>query len=1139
MYFSILARVVCLALALALVLPGVARAQRCDSPVGRAASVQGTVELQRAGATQWQPVQLNDELCPGDTIRALDQSRADVMLLSQSVLRVRANTRLTLEGIRDDESYFVDLLQGAVHFFSRKGERNLEVNTPFTVAGVRGTEFYVGVESERALLTVFKGRVLASNSAGSLVLGDGQSAVAERGGAPRLQVVARPRDAVQWALYYQPVVDVRPEAFQGKVRQSAEHYLQGDLRQAFDSLKGAPDRDDPRFLTYRASMLLAVGSVAEAQADIERALARSANDSNALALRSIIAIARNENGRALEVARRAVQAAPGSASALIALSYAQQASFDLEGARGSLEQSVQKEPENALAWARLAEMRSSFGDLSGALAAAQEAARLQPNLSRTQMVLGFAYLTQVRTAQARSAFERAIALDQADPLSRLGLGLAKIRDGDLEGGGRDVEVAASLDSSSALIRSYLGKTYYEEKRQGLDEREYEVAKQLDPNDPTPWFYSAIAKQTTNRPVEALGDLQKATELNDNRAVYRSRLLLDSDLAARSSSLGRIYGDLGFQQLALVEGWNSVNTDPTNFSAHRLLADSYAALPRHEVARVSELLQSQLLQPANTTSIQPRLAESNLFLISSQGPAALSFNEFNPLFNRNQVSLQASGMRAENDTLTGEGIVSGIYDRASFSFGYSAFRTDGWRANNEQDDDVANAFAQYELSPQTSVQAEYRRRDRKSEDLELRFFETDFSTFFDEDVDRTAIRGGLRHTFSPGSVLLLSYQYQTSDGETFDASPATGLLSALDEFDETSQSGEAQYLFRSGALGFIERVNITAGGGFFTIKRDEALTSSIQLPFPPFPILTSVTNLDADIDHTNFYAYADVALPSNVTVTLGLSADYFNVDSTSLDDESQLNPKFGITWEPCSGTTVRVAAFRALKRTLITNQTLEPTQVAGFNQFFDDLNGTEAWRYGVAVDQKFGRGLFGGVEYSMRALEAPFIATNFIPPATFVSFFDKEDWDEDFGRVYAFWTPLPALALSAEYQWEKLERNPRFAPAYKDAETQRVPLGARYFHPMGLGASVVATYFRQDGEFENRGIPPIPAFLSGTKDFWVVDVAVNYRLPRRYGFVSMGIRDLFDRDETYLATDIRNPDRNPGRLFFAQVTLAIP
>ena len=328
--------------------------------------------------------------------------------------------------------------------------------------------------------------------------------------------------------------------------------------------------------------------------------------------------------------KRAVTADPNSAAALIALSYAQQALFNLEDALGSLKQAVQINPENALAWARLAELHLSFADLDEALQAAQKAVAPDPNLSRTQTVLGFAYLTQVQTTEAKGAFERAIELDQADPLPRLGLGLAKIRDGDLDEGRREIEIAVSLDPDNSLMRSYLGKAYFEEKRNTQSAAQYEMAKQFDPKDPTPYFYDAIRKQTTNRPVEALQDMQKAIELNDNRAVYRSRQLLDSDLAARSASQARIYSDLGFQQLALVEGWKSVNTDPTNFSAHRFLADSYSILPRHEIARVSELLQSQLLQPLNMTPIQPRLAESNLFLISAGGPAGLSFNEFNPI-----------------------------------------------------------------------------------------------------------------------------------------------------------------------------------------------------------------------------------------------------------------------------------------------------------------------------------------------------------------------------------------------------------------------------------------------------------------------------------------------------------------------------
>jgi hypothetical protein len=64
-------------------------------------------------------------------------------------------------------------------------------------------------------------------------------------------------------------------------------------------------------------------------------------------------------------------------------------------------------------------------------------------------------------------------------------------------------------------------------------------------------------------------------------------------------------------------------------------------------------------------------------------------------------------------------------------------------------------------------------------------------------------------------------------------------------------------------------------------------------------------------------------------------------------------------------------FRTLKRTLITDQTLEPTQVAGFNQFFDDLNATESWCYGAAVDQKFSQNLYGGAAFTYRDMTVPF------------------------------------------------------------------------------------------------------------------------------------------------------------------------
>jgi tetratricopeptide (TPR) repeat protein len=1074
--------------------PRASFAESCEQWIAKAVSVQGSVEARRSGETQWQPVKLNDTYCPGDKIRVNERSRAGLSLVNQPLLRLDQNTTITLGGMKEKQTSVVTLARGAVHFFSRI-RRNLEVVTGFVNAGVEGTEGLIRVEQDRTLITIFDGQVLASNAAGSLTLTGGQSAVAEAGKAPVGRVVVRPRDAVHWALYYLPAMHVPP----------AE----------------APKEDpsDPRFLTYRASRLLAVGRVDEANADIKRALSLNPMYSDAYALQTIIFVVQNERDKALGSAKKAVETGLSSATARIAMSYAQQAAFDLEGARASVEEAVKLNPNDALAWARLAELWSSFGRLGKALDAAKKAVALDPNLARTQMVLGFAYLTRVKTTQSRAAFEKAIELDQADPLSRLGLGLAMIRVGDLDAGGREIEIAASLDPNNSLVRSYLGKVYFEKKQTGLDEREYAIAKELDPNDPTPWFYDAIAKQTTNRPVEALHNFQKAIELNGNRAVYRSRLLLDSDEAARSAATARVYSNLGFQQRALVEGWNSVNTDPSNFSAHRFLADSYSARPRHEIARVSELLQSQLLQPLNITPIQPRLGESNQFLINAQGPAGLSFNEFNPIFNRNRVAAQGSGQLAENDTSGGEGVVSGIYQKFSFSSGYTYFDTDGWRKNADQTDKIANVFGQLELTYKTSVQAEYRYRDNERGDLQMRFFEDDFLPRLEQEDKSNFVRAGFHHSFSPGHDLIGNFAYQDVDRDLEDTPDPVFVPLATIDGDEDAYSYELQYLLRS------KFINVVTGGGYFDIDSKEKVITDFEI-FPGFIIRDEFKD-DLDVHHTNVYLYSYIKLPVNLTLTIGASGDFFDADSDAEDDTERFNPKLGITWNPFPNTTLRAAAFKTLKKTLITDQTLEPTQVAGFNQFFDENNATKAWRYGGAVDQKFSESIYGGAEYTYRSMDTPFFTTEV----------EEANWDESIFHAYLFWTPHKWFSLTGEYLYEDFDRDEDFAGGAKEVTTHYVPLGINFFHPSGLSASLKGTYIDQDGEFERQGT--LGVFEDGDDSFWLVDAAIRYRFPKRYGFLTLGARNLFDEDFEHFDTDIDNPRVQPERTVFGKVTLAFP
>lgn len=1061
--------------------PDHSTAEECKEWVAKVVSVQGNVQVRRAGDSKWKTITLNNTCCPGDMIRVLERSRAGVMLINQPTLRLDQNTTVTFNGIEKEKTSLIEIIKGVIHFFSRY-RRSLKVTTPFANGTVEGTEFLVQVEKDRTFFSVFEGVVDASNKAGSITLSSGQSGEALAGQVPKSYIVVRPRDAVQWALYYPPVLYYRPSDLSGL--------------------------SEPHSLTYRASLLLSVGRVDKAKLDIEKALNLAPSNSHALALQSIIAVTQNEKEKALNLAKRAIEADPNSASAQIALSYAKQANFDLKEALDSLKDAVKLEPENALAWARLAELWMSFGQLDEALKAADKAVSLNPDLSRTQTVLGYSYLTQVKTRESKAVFEKAIELDQADPLPRLGLGLAKIREGDLNEGRREIEIAATLDPNNSLIRSYLGKAYYEEKRNKLSEDQLKIAKEFDPSDPTPFFYDAIRKQTINRPVEALHDMQKAIELNDNRAIYRSKLLLDSDLAARSASLGRIYTDLGFQQLALVEGWKSVSYDPADFAGHRFLADSYSALPRHEIARVSELLQSQLLQPLNITPVQPHLAESNLFILDGAGPADLSFNEFNPLFNRNRLSLQLSGIAGGQNTFGDEIVFSGVQGKASFSVGQFHYETDGFRENNDQRQDIYNAFVQYSLSHKTSIQAEFRARDFKRGDLLLLFDPEDFLRDLREKDQTRSTRFGFHHAFNPRSDLIGSVIYLHAD---FDQVVSDLTL----EIEENGYMAEVQHLFRS------ERFSTISGIGHFDQDREEKIIIS-NFSFP-----SEKTNPR----HTNFYLYSNINYPKNITWTIGASADFFKSALFGGDvDKNQLNPKFGLTWNPFPSTTLRAALFRTLKRTLITDQTIEPTHVAGFNQFFDDGEATDAWRYGIGIDQKLSSKLYGGAEFSKRDLSAVGINNR-------TAEISKGDLDEQLDRGYIYWTPHRWLVLSTEYQFER-RKNPEelLIETFLILKTQRLLLGIGLFHPSGFSVQLKPMYIVQDGEFQEG--PPFDLRIVPKKDqFWDFDTSISYRMPKRLGLITIEAKNLFDRSFKFQDTDPTNPRIQPKRLILAKFTLA--
>ena len=473
--------------------------------------------------------------------------------------------------------------------------------------------------------------------------------------------------------------------------------------------------------------------------------------------------------------------------------------------------------------------------------------------------------------------------------------------------------------------------------------------------------------------------------------------------------------------------------------------------------------------------------TNLNIVTGAGPARAAFNEYSRLFERNRPQLILSGVLGNNDTFGDEAVLSGIHNSVSYSLGQFHYETDGFREKADVQHDIYNAFAQMALTEKLNVQFEYRRRDTKQGDLRLDF-DPNFIPTDQRRLEQDTGRLGLHLALSPRSDLIGSLIYSNRTSELQEDTN-----DSIDQLKVKNQGYDAQgqYLFQSAWF------NLALGGGIYNIDRNIRRTESES----------SVT-----IKQRNAFSYTNILFPKNLTWTFGLTYDSFDNETINLN---KLNPKVGLQWDITDRLRLRTAYLRTLKRLLVVDQTIEPTQVAGFNQFFDDFGGTRTELLGAGLDIKAADGLFAGFEFTRRNLDVP------TPSMT-------DDQTEDLYRAYTYWTPHPSWALSAEYRFESLgsENLPinGLSPlGPNELESTAIPLSIRYFSPQGLFAELGATFVQQDIEQQGNGSGP------SSEDFVVLDTAIGYRLPERRGIISLEVKNLLDEDFLFQDLELRTSD----------------
>ncbi len=1089
----------------------------CTPAIGRVVSRQGSVEIRRAGASTWHRVErLDTQVCDGDAVRTGPRSRAALWLQPENLIRLDQRTAVTM--FSNQAETRVEFFQptgsgpvladpdcGAAYFISRF-PRNFGVRTPFLSAAIKGTEFLVAAQCSSTTLAVFEGIVTAQELLGGReFLVESLQQISVGPGLPSaVPIPIKPRDGVQWMIYY-PRTGGRRNAGQDM---ALEHCAVG------------PSGAECEIENVEA--LLAVGAVVEAQGAIAALRSEGASGANLSAIESIVQIALNDRDQALALAQRATESDTDSERAWSALSYAKQAKTDLDGALEAAQRAVKVAPRSSLAKAREAEMLLTVGRFKDAEVAAKAAQSLDPQESRAMQVLGFVQLARLDGAGAQKSLQASLEMDPSDPRTRLGLGLAKIRQRKLIEGREDIEIAVALDPSSALGRTYLGRAYFEENRSERDilaQEQYRLATELDPQDPTAWFYQAVLEQGTNRPLSAIDDARRSIERNNNRSVYRPGDALDQDAASRSAALARMYNSLGFEEPAVGEVATALADDATNYAAQQYLSEAAAALPRQQATRASAGLQAQLRQPLgsdaplagllNVASLNP---ERPFLASRSLGPARGGYYDFDPVFSGPGLRARAYGLVGTSSTASQGVEASAQFDRSALAAGILHAETDGQRANNDQSRDSMAALASFQPTTATTIQVEAQQSNVRFGELPIRFDPTNYSPDQRNSEQSTVGRVGLRHQFSPQSELLAVASHTEFDFDTF---------SAIGQYSLTTQgsysSPEIQYVTGSQFIQFVGGASLIEGS-----RRD-------RLDLPAFGLSFPSNSVDRS---KSAYAYSTLHLAGGkLHATIGIGWDDFLLQSLNYDVE-RTHPKLGLVWNVDSATTIRAASFRSMQRPLVAGQTLEPVQVAGFGQFYDDIYGSISRRSAIAIDRRVGYDFFIGAGGGVRRIEATsrYFDSNGMPQFTFAP------WSEREGHVYAHWKPHNQVAISIQIHREAFERtegNPGVAQ-FLELVQWRAPVAIQWIGASGLSANARVSYLKQRGTFcsTTANVCDVPGQESTT----MFDVGVAFRFPRRAGGVSVDVLNLTDQTFLYQSLDTSRFVPILGRAVFGRVYL---
>ncbi len=131
--------------------------------------VSGLVKLTHADSNEADFVDESCQLYSGDVIETLSDAKAKLSYSDGTSMRIKEKTLVEVQ------PKSIRIFKGSTwHKFTKRGTE-FRIETPSFVAGIKGTEFEVKVDSAKSSLSVFEGAVaVRGNNSGDVLLAEGK-----------------------------------------------------------------------------------------------------------------------------------------------------------------------------------------------------------------------------------------------------------------------------------------------------------------------------------------------------------------------------------------------------------------------------------------------------------------------------------------------------------------------------------------------------------------------------------------------------------------------------------------------------------------------------------------------------------------------------------------------------------------------------------------------------------------------------------------------------------------------------------------------------------------------------------------------------------------------------------------------------